>query len=62
MAQVKNASATEWELGGIFTTKEKAIAACVDEWDGIWEQELDVPSPLETIELGYYPLEQPSDE
>lgn len=63
LAQVKNADATHWELGGIFTTEDKAVAACADEWDGVWPVELDELTPRdETVEVGYYPLEKADDE
>lgn len=66
MAQIKGYTGEEhgwkWELGGIFTTKEKAIAACVDQNDCIWEDPVDVAFSRETEYMdAYFPLRHAND-
>lgn len=57
VAQVKDPEIGQWELGGVFSTKEKAIAACIDPDDGIWKETLDRAYPRETsIAPTEYPL------
>lgn len=42
-----------WELGGVFSTRDQARAACVDDTDQIWEETLDVVLPRETCYPDY---------
>lgn len=58
LAQVKNAESGDWELGGVFSTRDLAIAACVDPYDGIWEETLDRVYPRGEPEYvpTFYPL------
>jgi len=44
-----------WELGGIFSTKEGAIAACTEKTDCYWELPMDQDLGRETIEKGIFP-------
>lgn len=44
-----------WELGGIFSTEEAAIAACTEETDCYWELPMDQDLGRETIEKGIFP-------
>lgn len=48
----------EWELGGIFTTEEKAIAACTLPTDCYWELPVDQDLGRDTIAKGIFPLEK----
>lgn len=48
----------EWELGGIYTTEEKAIAACTLPTDCYWPIELDKDLGRETDAQGIFPLAQ----
>lgn len=54
VAQVKGANdegwATDWDLGGVFTTEEKAQAACIDPGDAMWPVTLDKPLGRDTVE------------
>ncbi len=56
--QAKSEDGRCWEFQGIFSTKEKAIAACRHEWYFIAPVELDAELPDETVEMAgaYYPL------
>jgi hypothetical protein len=47
-----------WELGGIFTSEERAIAACKVRTDGYWEVPLNEDLGRETviIEAAIFPL------
>jgi hypothetical protein len=48
--------AGEWELLGIFSSREKAIAACEESSDFVAEMELDQPFPREKVT---FPCEWP---
>lgn len=54
LAQVKQFAddgwATDWDLGGVFTSEAAARAACTDVKDCIWPMTLDEPIPRERIE------------
>jgi len=56
----KYVSAEKFEFQGVFSTEEKAIAACVDFTYGIGPANLDEPVPDETTEWPgfYYPTAQ----
>lgn len=45
VAQIKSVDeqgwARDWELGGVFTTEDKARAACSAPWDAMWPATLD---------------------
>jgi hypothetical protein len=45
VAQVKGLDAegwaSDWDLGGIFTTEDRARAACTDPGDAMWPVQLD---------------------
>lgn len=58
LAHVKDVETGDWELGGVFTTRELAIAACVHPYDGIWEETLDRAYPRDETEYAptFYPL------
>jgi hypothetical protein len=62
--QAKSEDGKCWEFQGIFSTREKAIAACRHEWYFIAPVELDAELPDETIEMpgAYYPLSHISDD
>lgn len=50
-----------WELGGIYTTKALAIAACTKPTDGVWPVVLNQDLGHETVLIvGEYPI--PGDE
>ena len=58
MGQVKSQDGSVWELGGVFSTEDKAVAACAGAEDCVWPVALDEVLPRETVEekRGYYPL------
>ncbi|MEU3255925.1 hypothetical protein [Streptomyces sp. NPDC006997] len=41
---------TDWELGGIFTSEEQAVAACTEPTDTVWPVTLNEVLPRETTE------------
>lgn len=46
-----------WDLGGVFSTRERAVAACVHPDDCIWETELDHAYPRATVPVeAFFPL------
>jgi len=49
-----------WDFQGIFSTKEKALAACRNEWYFIAPIPLDAELPDEVIQMpgAYYPLKK----
>ncbi|MFI7448092.1 hypothetical protein ACIBQX_11390 [Nonomuraea sp. NPDC049714] len=55
MGQVKSQDGSLWELGGVFSSREKAVAACVEPTDCVWPVVLDEVAPRETVEVGSYP-------
>ncbi|MFF7561952.1 hypothetical protein ACFZB4_18515 [Streptomyces pseudovenezuelae] len=63
VAQVKAVDdegwATDWDLGGVFTTEEKARSVCTEPTDAMWPAELDEPLGRETTEppLMIYPAD-----
>lgn len=61
LAHVKDPAAGGWDLGGIFTSREKALAACAHPEDGIWEETLDKAYSREVDEPArtFYPLAEP---
>ncbi|MEU1008188.1 hypothetical protein [Streptomyces sp. NPDC005890] len=54
VAQVKATDAdgwaTDWDLGGIYTTEAKARAACTGPGDAMWAVSLDEDLGRETVE------------
>jgi hypothetical protein len=56
VAQIKSTNeqgwATDWDLGGIYTTEARARAACTQPTDATW------PAPLDT-DLGRATIEPP---
>ncbi len=56
MGQVKSADGNVWELGGVFSSEEKAVAACVEPTDCVWPIALDEIQPRGVVEVGSYPL------
>lgn len=42
--------AVDWDLGGVFTTEEKAREACSEPTDAMWPVPLDRPLGRETVE------------
>ena len=48
VGQVKDRATGDWELGGVFTTRDKAISACIHPDDCIWEETLDRAYPRDT--------------
>jgi hypothetical protein len=41
--------ATDWDLGGVFTTEQKARGACSQPTDAMWPVELDADLGRETL-------------
>lgn len=59
VAQVKDQETGDWELGGVFSTRERAVTACTHPDDGVWEETLDQAYPRETsIPPTFYPLRE----
>jgi hypothetical protein len=54
----RSADDEEWEVLGIYTTEERAVARCVRGCDFVWPTEADVDFPEETEEMpeAYFPL------
>lgn len=54
VAQIKATDAegwaTGWDLGGVFTSEQKARDACSEPTDAMWSVTLDEPLGRETIE------------
>jgi hypothetical protein len=42
--------ATDWDLGGVFTTEDKARAACTTDSDAMWPVQLDEAYGRHTVE------------
>jgi hypothetical protein len=42
--------ASDWDLGGVFSSEEKARAACMEPTDSMWAVTLDEVLPRERIE------------
>lgn len=61
VAQVKDRDTGDWELGGVFTTREKAVAACQHPDDAVWQETVDKPYPRDTSVPRdvFYPLRRP---
>lgn len=53
-----DATAYGWELMGVFTSEEKAVAACTELWHFVGPATLDVRLPDESVAWAgcYYPL------
>jgi hypothetical protein len=53
VAQIKATNAqgwaTDWDLGGVFTSEQRAREACTEPTDAMWPVPLDVPLGRETI-------------
>jgi hypothetical protein len=60
VAQVKSDDGDIWELGGIFSTEEKALAACTEPNDCMWSVSMDEAIARETIRVGVYPVSDPA--
>lgn len=60
LGQVKSQDGSVWEIGGVFSTREKAVAACSDPWDCVFPMKLDEVLSRETVESDdlVYPLAQ----
>lgn len=58
MGQVKNADGSAWELGGVFSTREQAVAACMEPTDCVFSVVVDRVLPRETVFLDdcVYPM------
>lgn len=58
VGQLKDLATGDWELGGVFSTYEKAVEACTHVDDCVWQEELDAPIPRETSypAVHYWPL------
>lgn len=54
VAQVKATDAdgwaTDWDLGGIYTSEDKARAACTEPGDAMWEVPLDQNLGRDTVQ------------
>jgi hypothetical protein len=50
----------EWDLAGVFSTEEAAVAACQDENYFVGPADIDKPFPTEPMpwEGGYYPMDK----
>jgi len=55
---VTRPKSASWDLMGVFSTEQKAVAACTSEIDFIWPMKIDEKAPEETVvhERGYRPL------
>jgi len=66
VGQVQNFDTNAWHLGGIYTTKEKAIQNCLTENDFVALVKINEPATLETVyyDKAWYPLleEEPNDD
>lgn len=54
VAQIKSTDgqgwATDWDLGGVFSTEYNARAACTEPSDAMWPVQLDQPLGRATVE------------
>lgn len=41
VGQVKSDDAAVWELGGVFSTRDKAVAVCTESSDCVWSVTVD---------------------
>lgn len=51
----KDGNVTNWELGGVYSTEERALADCTERTDCYWPANLDEPFGRETTYHGVYP-------
>ena len=58
MGQVKSTDGSVWELGGVFSSEELAVAACTEPTDCVWPVTMDEVQPRGTVEVGSYPIER----
>lgn len=57
VAQVKSNEPRVWELGGVFSSEDKARAVCNKTSDCLFAVELDELLSRETVDVGVYPAQ-----
>ncbi len=57
VVQVKTPDGRTFEIGGIYTTEERALAACTEPTDSMFSIMLDTDLGRETTLVGVYPAE-----